>query len=247
MAYIERDNMAGLIPEPVTREIFQGVVEQSAVLRVGRKLPNMTAKTQAINVLDMLPLAYWVDGDTGFKQTASQAWDKKKLYAEELAVIIPIPEAVLDDSNYDIWGEVKPRIVEAMGRRIDEAVLFGNGAPATWRQCIVDTAVNAGCSVTLGTDLFQDIMGVDGLIAKAEESGYMPTGVMSAVSMRARLRGLTDQNGRPLFITGMQGKTFAAPAAVQSFAMSSPTFWRPPMPWVQKGATVLPVRSMPLM
>ena len=67
MAYIERDNMAGLIPEPVTREIFQGVVEQSAVLRVGRKLPNMTAKTQAINVLDMLPLAYWVDGDTGFK------------------------------------------------------------------------------------------------------------------------------------------------------------------------------------
>ena len=95
MPSIERDNMAGLIPEPVTREIFQGVVEQSAVLRVGRKLPNMTAKTQAINVLDMLPLAYWVDGDTGFKQTAAQAWDKKKLYAEELAVIIPIPEAVL--------------------------------------------------------------------------------------------------------------------------------------------------------
>ena len=107
----------------------------------------------------MLPLAYWVDGDTGFKQTAAQAWDKKKLYAEELAVIIPIPEAVLDDSNYDIWGEVKPRIVEAMGQRIDEAVLFGTGCPSTWRTCIVDTAVNAGCSTTLGTDLFQDIMG----------------------------------------------------------------------------------------
>ena len=36
MPSIERDNLAGMIPEPVTREIFQGVVEQSAVLRVGR-------------------------------------------------------------------------------------------------------------------------------------------------------------------------------------------------------------------
>ena len=117
-----------MIPEPVTREIFQGVVEQSAVLRVGRKLPNMASKTQTINVLDMLPIAYWVDGDMGFKQTAAQAWEKKKLHAEELAVIIPIPEAVLADTNYDIWAEVKPRIVEAMGRRVDEAILFGTGS-----------------------------------------------------------------------------------------------------------------------
>ena len=204
MSYIERTDLAGLIPEPVTREIFQGVVESSAVLRMGRKLPNMTAKTQSINVLDMLPLAYWVDGDTGFKQTAAQAWDKKKLYAEELAVIIPIPEAVLDDSNYDIWGEVKPRIVEAMGQRIDEAVLFGTGCPSTWRTCIVDTAINAGCSTTFGTDLFQDIMGENGVIAKAEESGYLPTGIMSAVKMRAKLRGLTDLNGQPVFLSNMQ-------------------------------------------
>ena len=206
MPAIERDNLAGLIPEPVTREIFQGVTEQSAVLRVGRKLPNMTAKTQAINVLDMLPLAYWVDGDSGFKQTAGQAWEKKKLYAEELAVIIPIPEAVLADSNYDIWAEVKPRIVEAMGRRIDEAILFGTGKPSTWRKGIVQTAVEAGTAVTATADLFQDIMGPDGLIAKAEESGYMPTGVMSAVGMRARLRGLTDRNGQPIFLANMQGR-----------------------------------------
>ncbi len=204
---IERSRLAGLIPDPVSREIFQGVTEQSAVLRAGRKLPNMTAKTQSINVLDMLPLAYWVDGDNGLKRTSSQAWEKKKLYAEELAVIIPIPEAVLDDSNYDIWGEVKPRIVEAMGRKIDEAILFGTGKPSTWRDSILTTAVDAGCSVTEGTDLYAELMGSGGVIARAEESGYMPTGIMSAVSMRARLRGLTDQNGRPLFLSGMQGRS----------------------------------------
>ena len=203
---IVRDNLAGLIPEPVTREIFQGVVEQSAVLKAGRKLPNMTSKTQSINVLDMLPLAYWVDGDTGFKRTSAQAWEKKKLYAEELAVIIPIPEAVLDDTNYDIWGEVKPRIVEAMGRRIDEAILFGTGKPSTWRKSVVDTARDAGASVTQTSDLFTDIMGINGVIAKAEESGFMPTGVMAAVGMRAQLRGLTDENGQPIFLSNMQGR-----------------------------------------
>ena len=203
--YIDRTKLAGLIPEPVTKEIFQGVVEQSAVLKAGRKLPNMTAKTQSINVLDMLPMAYWVDGDNGLKQTSSMAWDKKKLYAEELAVIIPIQEAVLDDSTYDIWGEVRPRIVEAMGRKIDEAILFGVNKPATWRDSILETATDAGMTVTEGSDLFQDLMGPDGVIAKAEESGFMPTGIMSAVQMRAKLRGLTDQNGQPIFLSGMQG------------------------------------------
>ena len=204
---IERTNLAGLIPEPVSREIFRGVTEQSAVLRAGRKLPNMTANTQSINVLDMLPMAYWVDGDAGYKRTSSMAWEKKKIYAEELAVIIPIPEAVLNDSNYDIWGEVKPRIAEAMGRKIDEAVLFGVGKPATWRDSILETAKKAGAAVTAGSDLYTELMGPKGVIAKAEESGFMPTGVMSAVSMRARLRGLTDKNGQPLFLSGMQGKS----------------------------------------
>ena len=219
--FIERDNLAGLIPDPVSREIFQGVTEQSAVLKHGRKLPNMTAKTQSINVLDMLPLAYWVDGDNGHKNTSSMAWDRKKLYAEELAVIIPIPEAVLDDSSYDIWGEVKPRIVEAMGRRIDEAILFGTGKPSTWRDSILETAVAAGCTVTESEDLYQDIMGVGGVFAKAEESGFMPTGVMSAVSMRARLRGLTDKSGRPIFISTMQnGANYMLDGLEMSFPMN---------------------------
>lgn len=206
--YISRANLSGLIPEPVTREIMQGAVENSAVLRVGRRLPNMTAGTQSINVLDMLPTAYFVDGDTGFKQLSSQAWAKKKLYAEEVAVIIPIPEAVLSDSNYDIWGEVRPRISEAMGKTIDEAILFGVGAPSTWRDSILETATDAGMVVTESTganaDLYQDLLGVDGLLAQVEENGYNVTRILSDISMRAKLRGLVDNNKQPIFMATMQ-------------------------------------------
>ena len=67
--FISRSNLSGLIPEPVTREIIQGAVQSSAVLQMGRRLPNMTSKTVRMNVLDMLPTAYVVDGDTGMKRT----------------------------------------------------------------------------------------------------------------------------------------------------------------------------------
>jgi len=57
---ITRTDLSGLIPEPVTREILQGVTQGSAVLQMGRRLPNMSSKTQTMPVLDMLPMAYWV-------------------------------------------------------------------------------------------------------------------------------------------------------------------------------------------
>lgn len=218
---ISRTALSGLIPEPVTREIIQGVTQGSAVLQMGRRLPNMTSRTQAMNVLDMLPMAYWVDGDTGVKQTTTMAWDRKKIYAEELAVIVPIPEAVLDDSNYDIWGEVRPRLVEAFGKKIDAAVLFGDDKPASWRDSILTTATKAGAVVTATGDTFTDILGVGGVISIVEESGFLPTGAMSAVKMRAVLRGLKDTTGQPIFKTDMQGSTqYALDGVPMTFPMN---------------------------
>ena len=204
---ISRENLSGLIPEPVTREIIQGVTEGSAVLSMGRRLPNMSSKTQTLNVLDSLPLAYFVDGDDGAKQTTNMAWDKKKIYAEEVAVIVPIPEAVLDDSDYDIWGEVRPRITEAFGKVIDAAILFGVNKPTNWRDGIVPAARTAGNAVDPTADLYQDIMGSGGVIAKVENSGFLPTGAMAAVKLRAKLRALVDTTKQPIFKTDMQGAT----------------------------------------
>lgn len=60
---IDRTALSGLIPEPVTQEIMQGAIAESAVLKMARRLPNMTSKTQTINVLDALPSAYFVNGE----------------------------------------------------------------------------------------------------------------------------------------------------------------------------------------
>lgn len=213
---IDRSSLSGLIPEPVSREIIQGAITDSAVLRMGRRLPNMTSKTQTLNVLDALPTAYFVNSEptTGnkalegdYKQTTNMAWDKKKIYAEEIAVIVPIPEAVLADADYDIWGEVRPRLQEAFGKVIDGAILFGTKKPSTWRDGLVPSIQAASNTVTETGDIFADIMGEDGVIAKVEESGYIPNGVMGAIKLRSKLRGLVDKNGQPIFKSDMQGGT----------------------------------------
>lgn len=204
---VNRTDLSGLIPEPVTREIIQGVTEGSAVLQMGRRLPNMTSKTQTMNVLDMLPTAYFVNGDTGMKQTTKMKWDKKKIYAEEIAVIVPIPEAVLDDADYDIWGEVRPRLVEAFGKVIDGAILFGTNKPTSWRDSVLETCTKAGSVVAATPYIYDDLLAEGGVIAKVEESGYLVNGIMSAIQMRAKLRGLKDLNGNPIFKTDMQGAT----------------------------------------
>jgi HK97 family phage major capsid protein len=196
-----------LIPEQQMREIVQGTVEQSAFLNAAKRLPNMTSKKTRMPVLDMLPVAYWVDGDTGQKQTTKLQWDKKYINAEELAVIVPIPEAVLDDADYDLWGEIKPRIIEAMGKKVDSATFFGNDKPASWRDSIYDTADNAGAVVQGTADVYNDIMGIDGVIAKVEKSGYFPSSGAASIALRSVLRGVRDEQGGLIFKTDMQGPT----------------------------------------
>lgn len=206
---IDRSGAEALIPMQESNEIIQGTVTQSAVLSRGRKLANMTSKQYKMPVLDMLPIAYFVNGDTGQKKTTKQLWDKKFITAEEIAVIVPIPEAVLDDSEYDIWAEVRPRITEAFGKVIDSAILFDVNKPSTWRDGVVTTATSAGSVVTLGTkdNLYDKIMAEDGVIAKVEDCGYFVNGHMADISMRAKLRGLKDANGNPIFKSDMQGAT----------------------------------------
>jgi HK97 family phage major capsid protein len=206
---IDRSNVGALIPEDVSREIIQGVPEYSAIMSLATKAPNMSRAQRRLPVLSTLPTAYFVDGDTGLKQTTEQAWDNKYLNAEELAVIVPIPEAVLDDQDYDIWGEIKPRIMEAMGIAFDAAVMFGTNAPASWPTNLLTAATAAGNVVALGTgvDLYDDLLGENGVISTLESDGYMATGHVAAMAMRGKYRGLRDADGQPLFKTAMQDNT----------------------------------------
>lgn len=204
---IDRTGASALIPQQYADTIIQGVAEQSAIMRLARRLPNMTSKQTIMPVLDALITAGFVNGDTGMKPTSKLSWVNKTITAEEIAVIVPISEAVLADAQYDIWTEVRPRIVEAFGRVFDAAVLFGTNKPASWATGLVAQAVAAGntvdASVNTG-DIYDEILGVGGIISQVEADGFYVTGHVADMSLRATLRGLRGTDGHPVFLTDMQ-------------------------------------------
>lgn len=220
---ITRSNAEALIPQQVSNEIIQELPTQSTFLRLARAMPRMTSKQVKIPVLSGLAQAGFVSGDSGQKPTTNLTWENVYITAEELAVIVPIPEAVLDDATYDIWGEVRPRITEAFGKAIDAAALFSTNKPDSWPVGLVPGAIAAGnvvehvskdsgsgSSKVSATDLYQDIMGMDGVIAKVEEKGIAVNGYVGALQLRAQLRGAVDANKQPIFHTAYSNGTSGA-------------------------------------
>lgn len=200
MANITRTDVDALIETQVASEIFEGVVKESKALSMFKRLPNMTSDKTKIRVLDTLPVAYFVDEtkNNGRKNLTKMAWDRKYINAAELAVIVPIKENVLNDASIDIWAEVKPRIVEAFGRKIDNAIFNGVDKPADWREGLIPSIVAAGKEVTETGELYSDINNV---MTEVEESGYNVTGLVGGVGLKGKFRMMTDKNGQPLNAT----------------------------------------------
>ena len=201
MAVIARTDVDSLIETQVANEIFEGVVRDSKALSMFRRLPNMTSDKTKLRVLDSLPVAYFVDEsqNNGRKNTTKMAWDKKFINAAELAVIVPIKENVLNDASIDIWSEVRPRIVEAFAKKIDNAMFFGVGKPSDWRAGLVPSVISAGAEVNeTNNGLYSDI---NDAMVKVEESGYNVNGILGGVGLKGKFRMMLDTTGQPLNTT----------------------------------------------
>ena len=201
-----RENAEPLTPEETIGDIIDGTRRDSVAMSLMRRLPNMTAGSAKMPVLDMLPIADFQDGDIGLKAVSNMAWAKKQLVAGTIAVILPIPKAVLADAKYDIWGQARPACVESIGRVFDHQVFNGGNpkAPQEWPKGLIEMAVDAGNVVSLGDgiDLLDDInVG----LGKLEDQSYDITGIAAQKQLRAKFRGMRDKNNNFLFQTPTSG------------------------------------------
>lgn len=202
MSYVSRTDLAGLIPEEEVREVFKGVEEQSAAMKLLYRLPNLSTKVSKLKVLDSLPVIYWQGADTARKQLTTQAWKNKFLTAEELAVIIPISKLALDDADYDIWGEIKPKVQEAISGKIDEAIFIGgSGVPSSFPKGLLEQAQEKGLVVAEdGTKKFYQL--VSEALGLIEDLGYDASAIIGGPSLKKSFRDMTDTTGQ--LITGSE-------------------------------------------
>lgn len=208
---ISRTDAAALIPVDVSTEILQHIAERNPIMQLARRLPNMSVAQRRLPVTSALAQAYFVNGDTGLKQTSEVNWANRFIDAEEVAVIVPIPEAVLDDSSFDVWASVRPQIEEAISVAISQAVLFGTNIPASWTTNMggaglfaIATAAGHVMSLANYADLYEAVLGetaagVDGVYMAVEADGYMVNGNIAHPSVRGLIRNTRDLNGNPIF------------------------------------------------
>lgn len=212
MADISRADALALISEQDMGELWQDTAKQSLAMQTFRHV-QMTKKQAKVPVLDALPAApsggAWIDGDTGRKPTLDMGWANKFLEAEEIAGIVPIPENVLDDTDMDIWAEVRPRIAEYVGYYLDLAVLLGIGAPASFPASLYEGALNAGNVLDLsnflglgtqaqGYDLAGAFSETIGLV---EDDGFNANTIWTKRAIKRRMQNLRDGNGDPIYAT----------------------------------------------
>ena len=197
-----------LVPDAERREILKSLPAASTVLALARTV-NMSTKVEKQPVLSTLPSAYWVNGDTGLKQTTEAQWANKTITAEELAVIVPVPENLLADSAYDIFGELRPEIVAALGVKLDQAVLFGTDKPASFETAVTDAAIAAGNTINVSAT-GDDASDISSVMGKVEEDGFEVSGFAARMRLKGRLRNLRDTSGAPIYSPSLTSGTPAS-------------------------------------
>jgi HK97 family phage major capsid protein len=138
-----------------------------------------------------------VNGDTGLKQTTEAAWANVVLEAEELATIVPVPENVIDDAEFDVWNELRGPLAEAVALKIDQAVFAGVDKPASWPAAIIPAAQAAGNIETIDATAAQGgIYGdVEGAIGLVEADGFDPNGIAARADFKRLVRSARSAAG----------------------------------------------------
>lgn len=198
------DLSSGFIPPEYSDEIIKNIPKSSVILTRGRSV-TVPRRVTTMPVLSLFPVGYWVNGDSGMKQTTKAQWQDLNLTVEELATIVPVPESIINDSTIDIFGEITPAIAESFGMLIDKAAIFGEDKPDSWGEAIVPGAIAAGNTVTEGTadDLAGDIALMGQQLA---EEGYNLDEFAAAPGFEWRLRGLRSTDGVPIYQESLAGE-----------------------------------------
>lgn len=209
----DASSVGKLIPEAVAGDILKNVPKASAALSFMRRIP-LSTRTMRQVVLSALPLAWWVNGDTGLKQTTEMEWKDVTMTVEELATIMPVPQNVIDDMSFDLWSEARPLIEEAIGRAIDAAVFFGINKPSSWPQAIVPGAIAVNNYIDLGAGDLPPTAGwgpkyidqISNLMSKVEDDGYDVTNFVIPRNLRGIFRRLRDADGNKM--ADIAGQTY---------------------------------------
>jgi hypothetical protein len=172
----------GMVPRSVSSEFLEAIARESIVLELAN-VQRMSEATQALPIVSFMPQAKFTSSRYGGRKPATKIeWSHEELVPAEIAATLAIPENWIGDAGFDVWGNVRPTLVTALSRLIDDAILFGNGEPPGW---LATGVVGAVGDPVEGADA---LAAIDAGFSQVEESGFDVTGIGSRVSIKSAIR-----------------------------------------------------------
>ena len=110
------------LPGDVSSEIIQKTQEESAVMRLARKV-NLPGRGVTIPMITGDPEASWVD-ETDQKPVSNPSLDKKVMKAYKLAVIVPFSDEFARDYKA-LYDALVSRLPGALAKKYDHTVFHG--------------------------------------------------------------------------------------------------------------------------
>jgi HK97 family phage major capsid protein len=209
-------DFGALIPLDLGREIIQEAKDQSAVLSLAR-VQRMASSQQDTPVLSALPQAGFVTAPLFAKPATEIQWSSLRITAEEVAATLPVPNATLDDARFNIWGEIRPALAEAIAKCIDDAILSAVGAPTSFPAGGVMAAAAPPIQVADPPDQPDVVQAISDAMSAVEGWGLQVSGSAARTTVRGALRNLRSERGDWLVVpptgNGQLGSLWGEPLA----------------------------------
>jgi hypothetical protein len=201
-----------LVPETVAAEVVASVTEQqSAVMQLAR-IVRMPSGIEQIPLVTASPTSGFVSPQYGgLKPSGEVEWTAATLTAAEIGSVVPVPDAFVADTTFDIWGSVRDEVIKSFVRVFELAALFGTNAPTAWPVGGITAAAQA--DVATGAD---ELAALDAAIGLLESRGVTVDGILAGPKLRAALRSK--------LVTSLQPFT-TEPLSIWGIPLTYSTYW----------------------
>ena len=189
------------LPKDVSSEIIQKTQEESAIMRLARKI-TLPGRGLEIPMITSDPEASWV-AETAAKPVSNPGLNKKVMKAYKLAVIVPFSDEFARDYKA-LYDALVARIPGVLAKKFDATVFHGS-TPGTGFEVLTGcTAQSIDVNASGQGGFYKALVAAD--IDIATHDGNVNGFAMSAQA-RGEMLSALDKDGRPIFINNVSEGT----------------------------------------
>ncbi len=200
-----------LMPAQIAAPIFARTNEESAVLRLARRVPMAINANTAVPVPMDVPAAGWVT-EGAAKPASAVAIGMKIMTGKKVALIVGVSDELARTNPAGVYDQLQQDLPTAIARALDYAAIHGKDLRTNGAGPFTDYLKQTPNSVELGTaaaavgSTYTDLVNGEKLVV---EKGYDFSGFAADPRLRPTLKLSTDTTGRPLWVDsatmGFQG------------------------------------------